>query len=266
MLTTRHEVAPVRHRKNRKDRAVYHHQTLVVLLQCGDASADRAGRKLFLRRLNKRLQRGAGWSEERRAGMRRREIKQAVVSSRRITDIHSLQHLLDHPKIPGIADKIGSEFLSSRSAEGHVVAQDVMFGSIGIYNSGQRLVRFARSVVVIDFDIVYLRATDDLFLERRWNPRPRVEIVQVLLNDDIAASGEISIFIADERRCGQIEAGRVGRAIDKAKKVTRIEKSKARNFVDDSHAGAKTIEQNPFKLKAQIGTFGSDVEEKVARG
>jgi hypothetical protein len=45
------------------------------------------GRKLFLRLLNKRLQRGTGWSEERRAGMRRREIKQPVISSRRLTDI-----------------------------------------------------------------------------------------------------------------------------------------------------------------------------------
>lgn len=124
--------------------------------------------------------------------------------------------------------------------------------------------RLAWSIVVIDFDIVYLRAADDLFLQARWNPRPRVEIVQVLLNDDIAASGEVSIFVADERRCGQIEAGRVGRAVDKAEKVTRIEISKARNFVDDRHAGAKTVEQNPFKFKAQIGAFGSNVEEKVA--
>src|ERR1700756_3802895 len=130
--------------------------------------------------------------------MRRREIKQAVVGSRRITNIHSLQHLLDHPEISGIADEIGSEFLPPWSAEGHVVAQDVIFGAIGIYNSGQRLVRFARSVVVIDFDIVYLRATDDLLLEGRWHPLPRVEIVQILLNDDIAASGEISIFIAHQ--------------------------------------------------------------------
>ena len=57
--------------------------------------------------------------------------------------------------------------------------------------------RLAWSIVVIDFDIVYLRAADDLFLQARWNPRPRVEIVQVLLNDDIAASGEVSIFVAD---------------------------------------------------------------------
>jgi hypothetical protein len=120
--------------------------------------------------------------------MRRREIKQAVIGSRRITDIHSLQHLLDHPKIPGITDEIGSEFLSSRPAEGHVVAQDVIFVAIGIDDGGQRLVRFARGGVVIDFDIVDLGAADDLLLEMRWNPRPGVEIVQILLNDDILSS------------------------------------------------------------------------------
>jgi hypothetical protein len=71
--------------------------------------------------------------------------------------------------------KIGSEFLPAWPAEGHVVARDIIFVSIGIYDGGQRLVRFARSVAVIDFDIVYLRATDNLLLETRWNLRPRLE-------------------------------------------------------------------------------------------
>ena len=46
--------------------------------------------------------------------------------------------------------------------------------SIGVYDGGERLVRLARSVVVVDFDIVYLRATDDLLLKMGGNPRPRV--------------------------------------------------------------------------------------------
>ena len=106
--------------------------------------------------------------------MRRREIKQPVISSGRVTDIHSLKHLFDHPEISGITYEIGPEFLTARSAEGHVVAQDVIFMSIGVYDGGERLVRLARSVVVVDFDIVYLRATDDLLLKRGGNPRPRI--------------------------------------------------------------------------------------------
>jgi hypothetical protein len=76
--------------------------------------------------------------EERRAGMGRREIEQAIVGSRRIAYKHPLQHFLDHPEIAGIADKIGSEFLSSWSAEGHVVAQDVILVSIGV-DDGERI-------------------------------------------------------------------------------------------------------------------------------
>ena len=106
--------------------------------------------------------------------MRRREIKQPVISSGRVTNIHSLKHLFDHPEISGITYEIGPEFLTARSAEGHVVAQDVIFMSIGVYDGGERLVRLARSVVVVDFDIVYLRATDDLLLKMGGNPRPRI--------------------------------------------------------------------------------------------
>ncbi len=60
--------------------------------------------------------------------------------------------------------------------------------------------RFTRRIVVVDFDIVDLRAADNLFLEVRWSPRLGVEIVQILLNDDIAAPGEVGIFLADQRR------------------------------------------------------------------
>src|SRR5271155_1330196 len=97
-----------------------------------------SGRNLLLRRLNNPLQGGTGWSEEGRSGMRRREIEQAVVSSGRIADVHSLKHLFDHPEISGITYEIGPEFLPARSAEGHVVAQDVVFMSIGVYDRGER--------------------------------------------------------------------------------------------------------------------------------
>src|SRR5262249_29420037 len=60
------------------------------------SSGSRSG-KLRLRRLSKFLQRRARWREERCAGVRGREIEQPVVSARRVADIHSLQHLLDHP-------------------------------------------------------------------------------------------------------------------------------------------------------------------------
>ena len=89
--------------------------------------------------------------------------------------------------------------------------------------------------------------------------------MQILLDHDIAAAGEVGVFVADQRRCGQVEAGRVGGAVDKAQQIARIEIPKARDFVDDRHAGAEIVEQDPFELEAHIGTFGADMEQKVAR-
>src|SRR5262245_29121412 len=140
------------------------------------SSGSRSG-KLRLRRLSKFLQRRARWREERCAGVRGREIEQPVVSARRVADIHSLQHLLDHPKISRIADKIRAELQLPRTTERHVVAQYIIFVAAGIYDGRKRLVRFARRIVVINFNIVYFRSTNDLLLERGWNLRPRAEIV-----------------------------------------------------------------------------------------
>src|SRR5262249_13540980 len=100
------------------------------------SSGSRSG-KLRLRRLSKFLQRRARWREERCAGVRGREIEQPVVSARRAADIHSLQHLLDHPKISRIADKIRAELPLPRTTKRHVVAQYIIFVAAGIYDGRQ---------------------------------------------------------------------------------------------------------------------------------
>src|SRR5262249_37349686 len=92
-----------------------------------DISSGSSRGKPRLRCLSKFLQRRARWREERCAGVRGREVEQPVVSARRVADIHSLQHLLDHPKISRIADKIRPELpLPIRPQQ----AADVV-GSIG---------------------------------------------------------------------------------------------------------------------------------------
>ena len=100
------------------------------------SSGSRSG-KLRLRRLSKFLQRRARWREERCAGVRGREIEQPVVSARRVADIHSLQHLLDHPKISRIADKIRAELPLPRTTKRHVIAQYIIFIAAGIYDGRQ---------------------------------------------------------------------------------------------------------------------------------
>jgi len=88
--------------------------------------------------------------------------------------------------------------------------------------------------------------------------------MQIFLNDDVAASCEVAIFIANKRRSGQIEASRIRRAVDKAEKISRIEIAKARNLIDHRDAVAETVEQKSLKFKAEIRTLGADMEEKIA--
>src|SRR5262249_50193006 len=120
--------------------------------------------------------------------MRRREIKQSVIRAGRIADIHTLEHLLDHQEISRIAAEIGSEFPVTWASEGHVVAKDIMLSSACADDGGQGLVRFVRRIVAIDFDIVYLRAADNLLLRGHRDTRPCVEIMKVFLDDHIAAT------------------------------------------------------------------------------
>ena len=57
----------------------------------------------------------------------------------RASDEHPFEHLLDHPKVPGITDEIGSVLLECRPREGHVVSQDVVLDAV-LRDGAQRLV------------------------------------------------------------------------------------------------------------------------------
>jgi hypothetical protein len=102
----------------------------------GISSGSRSG-KLCLRRLSKFLQRRARWCEKRCAGVRGGEIEQPVVSARRVADIHSLQHLLDHSRISRITDKIRAELALPRTTKWHVVAKYVVFIAVSVYDGRQ---------------------------------------------------------------------------------------------------------------------------------
>ena len=136
-----------------------------------------------------------------------------------------------------------------------------MLDTIGTNNGGQGLVRFSWRVVVINFDIVYLRAADNLLLQGCRYAGPCIEIMEIFLDDDIAAASEVAILIADQRRGWQIGTGRIGRSIDEAEQVARIEIPEARNFIDNRDGRAEACKQNTFELKAEIGPFGPDMKK-----
>lgn len=165
-----------------------------------------------------------------------------------------------------IADEIGAEFTLPRAAKGHIVAQDIHFRPIGHGDGVQRLMRFARGIIVGQFDILNLGAPDNRLLFRRRGLFPGFEVMQIFLHHDIAATCEIGILISNQRGRGQIGADRICSAIDKTQQIARVEIAKSDHLIDHLNAGAQLDQDQLFQLKAHILTGAADVKQQIARG
>ncbi len=93
---------------------------------------------------------------------------------------------------------------------------------------------------------------------------PGVEIVQVLLHDDVAAAGEVGIFLTDQHGCRCGRAGGILGAVDEAQQVAFVEVFEAMHLVDDLGVRSEPRGQLARELKAQIHPPGPDVEEQIA--
>ena len=82
-------------------------------------------------------------------------------------------------------------------AERHVVPQDLDLLAV-LFDHGQGAVRAGRLDRVIQFNVGQLLAPDDELLGLGGKGIPGRQIVQILLNDDVAAAGEGRILRADE--------------------------------------------------------------------
>ena len=133
-------------------------------------------------------------------------------------------------------------------------------------DGGERLVRLARRVVVVELDVVDLGAADDRLLLLGRQRRPGRQIVQVLLHDDVAAAGEVGILVADERRrrAGRGRSGSRCRRRSRAGRGRRSSESPVTSSTT-AHGVAEPVEQQPLELEAQVVALGADVEEQVAR-
>ena len=149
-------------------------------------------------------------------------------------------------------------------AERHVVAQNVVLDARLVDDGRQGLVRLARGIVIIEFDVVGLGAADDLLLLRRRYSLPSVHVMQVFLHDHVASAGETGILLADQGRSRQVKAGGICRAVDKAEQVARVEVAEARYLVDHRYVVAEAVKEEALELEAQVGPFRADVEQEVA--
>ena len=85
------------------------------------------------------------------------------------------------------------------------------------------------------------------------------------MHDDVAAARERRVFRLDERRLGQIGAGRIFGAVDEAEQVSGIEIAKAMNLIGDGYGVAERLENEPLELKTHVGAIGPDVEQQISR-
>ena len=126
-------------------------------------------------------------------------------------------------------------------------------------------VRVRRLHRVGHLDVLELAAPDDPLLLVHGQLAPRGEVVRVLLHDDVAATGELRILVADEhRRCGRGPL-RVLRAVDEAQQVALVEVLEAVRLVDDVGVTAEAIHDLAAQLEAHVHVMRAHMQEQVAR-
>ncbi|CAG9947099.1 unnamed protein product [Clonostachys rosea f. rosea IK726] len=183
---------------------------------------------------------------------------------RRLANEHALQHLLRDPEILRVTDKVGPELRLTRRSEWHIVSYDGMLVAFYL-DRGEGLVRLLRlRRRVVELDVVKLRPSDDGFL--RFGPKglPPFHVVEVLLNDDVAASRRVRFVLLSHEGCFRgFGTDGIRRAIDKSQQVAGVEVSESDSLVIYCHSIAQTLHQLPLKLKAQVPPVSPNVEEYI---
>ena len=119
--------------------------------------------------------------------------------------------------------------------------------------------------VVGQLEVAELRTPDRALLLLDRQRVPAVEVVQVLLDDDVAAAGEGRVLVADQDRGDRRLALRVLGAVDEAEQVALVEGPEAVHLVDHPARPAAAGHQPLRELEAQVQAVGADVEQQVAR-
>ena len=187
-----------------------------------------------------------------------------IVIAGRPANEHILQHLLDGARRTAIADEIGPEFAVTRPAEGHIVAEDFDFDAV-FFDRRKCVVGKAGFNRVVEFDVGDFPAADDAFLRFGRQRIPCVEIVEILLDDDVAAAKEGGIFLADKDRViGRAARGVFG-AVHETQQIALVEVAEAVDFVRRRNGAPKPRHDLRGKLKAEVHPLRADVKDQVAR-
>ena len=83
----------------------------------------------------------------------------------------------------------------------------------------------------VEFDVGDFRAADDAFLRLSRESVPRVEIVEIFLNNDITAARKGGVFIANVNGVVAGAAGRVFGTIHETEEIPLVKVAEAVDFV-----------------------------------
>src|SRR6185437_4822607 len=145
-----------------------------------------------------------------------------------------LKHLFDPQRGAAESNEVGSEFSVAWPAEWHIVPQNLDL--LPIFNNSCQGVMGRRWLHgVIQLDIRKFFAPDDAFLLLGGKGVPALHIVQIFLDNDVAAANERRVFLTDERRfeCGL--APRILRSVDESNDITIVEVAETVHLIDNSN-------------------------------
>src|SRR5215831_6454481 len=154
------------------------------------------------------VEKGGGRDEIQVSCHRSAEVEDAIVIAGRAADEHVLKHLFDGSRRAAVTDEIGAELAAAGAAEWHVVAKDLDFPAV-FFDYSEGIVGGGGFDGVVELDVGHFGAPDNFFLGLGGDAVPGVEIVEIFLDDDVAAAGESGIFVADEDGIGGSVARRV---------------------------------------------------------
>ncbi len=90
------------------------------------------------------------------------------------------------------------------------------------------------------------------------------KIVEIFLNDDVAAAGERGVLVADEHGIDHRLAPRILRPVDETQEIAVVKVTEAMHFVYRRNSISDTRHDLHSKFEAQIHTLGANVEQQVA--
>jgi hypothetical protein len=119
---------------------------------------------------------------------------------------------------------------------------------------------------IVELDVRELGSADDLLLFFDGHAVPRVQRMQILLHDHVAAAGEGRVFATDDDGIDRRLIRGILGPVDKTDQVTVVEINEAMDLVDRVDGIADPGHDLGRQFETQVHAFGrTNVEQNVAR-